>query len=69
MIMTLFLRLIVMSLGGDIKRHGLNCPHGAKMAAVTYPPECLKYIDSPLLKAKPPHHPPAVSARANAVAS
>ena len=66
--MTLFLRLIVMSLGGDIKRNGRNCPHGAKIAAVTYPPERLKYIDSPLLKAKPPCHPPAVSARANAVA-
>ena len=56
-------RLIVMLLVGGIKRNSPNCPHGAKMAAVTYPPECLKYIDSPLLKAKPPCHPPAVSAQ------
>ncbi len=27
------------------------------------PPECLKYIDSPLLKVKPPRHPPAISAK------
>ena len=56
-------QLIVMSLGGGIKRNSQNRPHGAKMAAVTYPPECLKYIDSPLLKAKPPHHPPAIPAQ------
>ncbi len=62
-------RLTVMSLVGGIKRNSRNRPHSAKMAAVTYPPECLKYIDSPLLKAKPPHRPPAVSAHANAVAS
>ena len=62
-------RLIVMSLVGGIKRNSRNCPHGSKMAAVTYLPECLKYIDSPLLKAKLPRHPLAVSARANAVAS
>jgi len=61
--------LIVMLLVGGIKRNSRNHPHGAKMAPVTYPPEWLKYIDSPLLKAKPPRHPPAVSARANAVAS
>jgi len=54
-----------MSLGGGIKRNGRNYSHGAKMTAVTYPPECLKIIDSPLLKAKPPCHPPAISARAN----
>jgi hypothetical protein len=57
-----------MLLGDDIKRAGQNHLHGAKMAAVTNPPECLKYIDSPFLKAKPPHHPLAVSAHANAVA-
>ncbi len=62
-------QLIVMSLGGGIKRNSRNRPHGAKMAAVAHPPERLKYIDSPLLKAKPPRHPPAVYARANAVAS
>jgi hypothetical protein len=62
------LRFIVMLLGGDIKGSGRNCPHGAKMVAVTYPSECLKYISSPLLKAKLPCHPPAVSARAKAVA-
>jgi len=56
-------RLIVMSLGGDIKLNGYYCPHGAKMAAVIYPPECLKYIDSALLKSKPPHHPPAIPAQ------
>ena len=66
--MTLFLRLIVMSLGGGIKRNGRNRPHGAKIAADTYPPEHLKIIDSPLLKAKLPCHPPAGSAPANAVA-
>ena len=62
-------RLIVMLLVGGIKRNSRNRPHGAKMAAVTYPPECLKYIDSPLLKVKPPHHPPALSTHANTVAS
>ena len=31
-------QLIVMSLGGSIKRNDQNCWHGAKMAAVTYPP-------------------------------
>ena len=46
--------LIVMSLGGGIKQNGQNCPHGAKMAAVAYPPERLKNLDSPLLKTKPP---------------
>ena len=35
-------RLIVMSLVGGIKWNSQNRPHGAKMAAVTYPPECLK---------------------------
>jgi len=62
-------QLIVMSLGGDIKWNSRNCPHGAKMAPVAHPPEHLKNINSPLLKAKPPRRPPAVSARANAVAS
>ncbi len=61
--------LPVMSLVGGIKWNSQNRPHGAKMAPVAHPPERLKYIDSPLLKAKPPRHPPAVSARANAVAS
>ena len=51
-------QLIVMSLRGGIKRNSQNCPHGAKMAPVAQPPERLKYIDSPLLKAKPPRHPP-----------
>ena len=31
-------RLIVMSLGGGDERNVRNRPHGAKMAAVTYPP-------------------------------
>ena len=62
-------QLIVMSLGGGIKQNSRNRPHGAKMAPVAHPPERLKYIDSLLLKAKLPRHPPAVSAHANAVAS
>ena len=56
-------QLIVMSLGGGIKRNSQNRPHGAKMAPVAHPPERLKYFDSPLLKAKPPHHPPAIPAQ------
>jgi hypothetical protein len=36
-----------MSFVGGIKWNSRNRPHGAKMAAVTYPPECLKYIDFP----------------------
>ncbi len=61
-------QLIVMLLVGGIKQNSQNRPHSAKMAAVTYPPECLKYNDSSLLKAKPPRHPPVISARATAVA-
>ena len=34
--------LIVMSVGGGIKRNGQNCPCGAKMATVAYPPNCTK---------------------------
>jgi len=56
-------QLIVMSLGGDIKRNSGNRPHGAKMAPVAQPPERLKYFDSLLLKAKPQHHPPAIPAQ------
>jgi hypothetical protein len=43
-------QLIVMSLGGGIKRNSRNRPHGAKMAPVAHPPERLKYFVSPLLK-------------------
>ena len=56
-------QLIVMSLGGGIRRNSQNRPHGAKMAPVAHPPERLKYFDSPLLKAKPPRHPPAIPAQ------
>ena len=56
-------RLTVVLLVGGIKRNSRYCPHCAKMAAVAYPPECLKYIDSPLLKAKPTRHPPAIPAQ------
>jgi len=57
------LQLIVVTLGGGIKRNSQNRPHSAKMAPVAHPPECLKYFDSPLLKVKPPHHPPAIPAK------
>jgi len=60
-------RLIVTSSGGGIKWNSQNCPHGAKWPLLLTPP-LHKIIDSPLLKVKPPRHPPAISARANTVA-
>ncbi len=61
-------QLTVMSLGGGIKRNSRNRLHGAKMAPVAHPPERLKYFDSPLLKAKPPRHPPAIPSSPNPAA-